>query len=376
MAKRSPKNLKPGQVAHLERGIFVRRNKTGSLSYGISYKYKGTLFREMIGPTKTLAKEVLRIRKTEIAQDRFKIPVKRKAPKFVVVCERYIEHAKKNKRSWKCDDGTLKAAKGLFKNRRIDEITPWDIERFKASRVERVTKSTVNRDIAVLKHMFNLAVDWNLLGSNPAKKVPLYRIEEKVMRVLTHDEEHRLVTAAAPHFRPLIIVAINTGMRRGELLDLQWEQVNFPNRTITIKHSKSGRVRHIPINNTAQQALIGLPEPHAGHVFRFGGLPIKDTKTAFAGALRRAGIPRCRFHDLRHTFATRLVCLGVDLVTVKQLMGHADISTTMKYTHPSPPHKRDAVARLDSPQPAPESLDALYPSQNGSVRKVSDGGME
>ena len=246
MAKRSPKNLKPGQVAHLERGIFVRKNKTGGLTYGISYKYNGTLFREIIGPTKTLAKEVLRIRKAEIAQDRFKIPVKRKAPRFDAVCERYIEHAKKNKKTWRCDDGTLKVAKALFKNKRIDEITTWDIERLKAFRVERVTKSTVNRDLAVLKHMFNLAVDWNLLVSNPARKVPLYRIEEKVMRVLTYDEEHRLVAAAAPHFRPLIVVAINTGMRRGELLDLQWEQVDFPNRTITVKHSKSGRVRHIP----------------------------------------------------------------------------------------------------------------------------------
>ena len=248
-------------------------------------------------------------------------------------------------------------------SRPIDEITAWDIERFKAARVEKVKKSSVNRDIAVLKRLFSLAIDWNLIDKNPLKKVALYRMEEKLMRVLTPNEERKLIKAAAAHFKPLIIVAINTGMRRGELLDLQWEQVDLQSRTITIKHSKSGRVRHIPINKTAQEALGGLPGPRAGHVFRYRGSPIKDTKTAFKGAVKRAKIPHCRFHDLRHTFATRLVLAGVDLATVKELMGHASISTTMRYAHPTPPHKRDAVARLDSPQSAQAPLEVVSRSE-------------
>ena len=85
-------------------------------------------------------------------------------------------------------------------------------------------------------------------------------------------------------------------------------------------------------------------------VFCYNGSGITDIKHAFEGALKRSGISRCRFHDLRHTFATRLVIAGVDLPTVMQLMGHASISTTMKYAHPAPPHKREAVARLDSSQ--------------------------
>ena len=165
-----------------------------------------------------------------------------------------------------------------------------------------------------------------------------------------HREERKLVEAAAPHFKPLIVVAINTAMRRGELLDLQWEQVDLQTGTITVRHSKNGRVRHVPLNKTAQEALSELPGPHAGHVFLYRGLPIQDVKTAFLKAVKRAGIPRCRFHDLRHTFATRLVIAGVDLATVKELMGHASISTTMRYAHPSPPHKREAVARLESHQ--------------------------
>ncbi|UCH85780.1 MAG: tyrosine-type recombinase/integrase, partial [Candidatus Latescibacterota bacterium] len=100
------------------------------------------------------------------------------------------------------------------------------------------------------------------------------------------------------------------------------------------------------MNKTAQDALVALPEPHTGHVLRYRGQLIKAVKTAFVGAVKRAGIPHCTLHSCRHTFATRLVLAGVDLATVQQLMGHASISTTMKYTHPAPQHKRDAVARL------------------------------
>jgi integrase len=359
MAKRTIKDLEPGQIAHLDRGIFVRQNNNGTLSYGISYIYNGTLYREIAGPTKTLAKEALRIRKAEIAQDRYQIPKKRKPPKFAKACNRYMEHATKSKRSWERDEDTLKLAKAFFKRKRIDEVTSWDVERFKAARVKQVTKSTVNRELAVVKRLFTLAVDWNLVEKNPVKKVAMYRIEEKVMRVLSHEEEQKLIDAAAPHFKPLIIVAINTGMRRGELLTLQWEQVDLQSQTITIKHSKSGKVRHIPINKKAQDILESIPEPHEGHVFVYRGLPIKAVKTAFAGAVRRAGILRCRFHDLRHTFATRLVLAGVDLATVMQLMGHANISTTMKYAHPSPPHKREAVGRLDVSQSTQQPLDVV-----------------
>ncbi len=115
----------------------------------------------------------------------------------------------------------------------------------------------------------------------------------------------------------------------------------------------------MPLNKTAQEALDGVPGPHIGHVFLYRGLPIQDVKTAFLKAVKRAGIPQCRFHDLRHTFATRLVLAGVDLATVKELMGHASISTTMRYAHPSPPHKREAVARLETMRPIRDFLDVV-----------------
>ena len=225
--------------------------------------------------------------------------------------------------------------------------------------MKQVSKSTVNRELAVIKRLFTLATDWNLVEKNPLKKVAMFRLQQSMMRVLSQDEERKLIDAAAPHFKPLIIVAINTGMRRGELLNLHWEQVDLHSQTITIKQSKNGKVRHIPINKKAQEALESIPEPREGHVFVYRGLPIKVVKTAFAGAVRRAGIQHCTQHSTRHTFATRLVLAGVDLATVMQLMGHATISTTMKYAHPNPPHKREAVARLDLRQSIQQPLEIL-----------------
>jgi integrase len=138
--------------------------------------------------------------------------------------------------------------------------------------------------------------------------------------------------------------------------------VDLASGTITVKHTKNGKLRHIPLNKTAQETLEELPEPHTGHVFRYRGRPIRAIKTAFLGAVRRAEILPCRFHDLRHTFATRLASAGVDLATVKELLGHASVSTTMKYTHPAPQHKRDAVARLDAPEPTHTPLEVVSQS--------------
>ncbi|MCH7549011.1 MAG: site-specific integrase, partial [Candidatus Krumholzibacteriota bacterium] len=135
---------------------------------------------------------------------------------------------------------------------------------------------------------------------------------------------------------------------------------DFRERVITVEQSKSGRIRHIPMNKLVRDVLRYLSDASPlGHVFKWHGAAIQRVTTSFRTALQNSGIPRCRFHDLRHTFATRLVLSGIDLVTVKELMGHADITTTMRYAHPSPDSKRRAV-------------DSLCREESG--RYVADGG--
>ena len=340
------KKLPIGKRVYIERGIFVRKTLKGQVRYGISYVYKGRKIRHIVGDTISLARHALNIKKAEIAQSRYQIPNKKTAITFGQLADMYLDHAKQAKRSWKRDEGALKKAKEFFTPKRLDEITTWDIERYRAARAETITKATVNRDTALLKHMFRLACEWGLIQENPAKPVKLYREPEHPMRVLSLDEERKLYREAAAHLKPILNVALNTGLRRGELLALEWPQVDLGRKSITVKVSKSGRVRTVPLNDIAYEALRTIAGQHKGRVFLFKGEPIGSVRRGFESAVGRAKIAQIRFHDLRHTFATRLVLAGCDLATLKQLMGHANIQTTMRYTHPTPESQWAAVNSL------------------------------
>ena len=344
---KSTRELKPGETCWVERGVFARKTKTGSIRYGISYTYKGKRIQEVVGPTKTLAKKTLGIRRAEIAQESFKMPSKKRTPTFVQFAEIYLEHARQKKKTWRYDEGALRTAASFFKSKRVDQITSWDIERYRAKRAECRAKGTANKELALLRYMFNLAVEWGFLEKSPVAGVKALKEDEHPMRVLSSSEEEALLEAAAGHLKPIIVAALNTGMRKGELLSMRWRSVDLRRRVVTVEVSKAGKVRHIPINGRLLTELKPLRKRGAsGYVFRFNGNPIKDIKTAFLKAVRRSKIKPCRFHDLRHTFATRLVLAGVDLATVKELMGHSSISTTMRYAHPAPEHKRAAVDLL------------------------------
>ncbi len=347
MNQKKPKDLKPGETCWLERGIFTRRTKAGQIRYGISYSHKGRRYQEIVGSTKSSARHALQIRKAEITQERFKIPTRKKSPSFDEFCQTYLDHARQKKKTWKGDESALNIAKGFFKSKRINEITSWDIERYRASRSKARTKATANRDLALLRYMFNLAVKWGFLEDSPVNGIKKYKEDERVIQVLTLEEEQALYAAAADHLKPIIVTALNTGMRRGELLSLEWQAVDLQRKVITVEYSKSGKVRHIPINDRLLSELKGIQSDHKkGYLFNYNGKRIKDIKTAFLKAVKRSGIRPCRFHDLRHTFATRLVLAGVDITTVNELLGHANISTTMRYAHPTPEHRQAAVGQL------------------------------
>jgi integrase len=147
----------------------------------------------------------------------------------------------------------------------------------------------------------------------------------------------------------MIIVALNTGMRLGEILSLTWDRVDFERGVITVERSKNDGVRHIPINKQLTEELEAVKLIATGkYVFsKSTGEPFKDIKNGFWSTLRRSGIRKCRFHDLRHTFASHLVMNGTDITTVKELLGHKTISMTMRYAHLSKEHKQQAVDSLE-----------------------------
>ena len=184
------------------------------------------------------------------------------------------------------------------------------------------------------------------------------------MKILDREEIDRLIRNSCDHLKGIIILALNTGMRKGEILYLRWNDVDFDKLFIFIKTSKSGVARKVPMNAMVVESLKKIKR-ESDYVFCNPKTKerIKDVKTAFKAACRRAGINDLRFHDLRHTAATYMVTGGVDLVTVAEILGHADIKMTMRYAHPTPENKRKAV----------NVLDAVF---GGGSEKVADGQKE
>lgn len=154
---------------------------------------------------------------------------------------------------------------------------------------------------------------------------------------------------AAEHLKPILLTGLNTGMRRDEILSLKWKNVDLVKKYIHVSESKSNKSRDIGINKVLHKALNSLKYTSLeDYVFTYDGKPIKDIKRAFNSALRRAGVKKFVFHDLRHTFATNLVMKGFDLRTVQELLGHQSIMMTMRYSHPTPEHKMKAVKSMES----------------------------
>ena len=161
------------------------------------------------------------------------------------------------------------------------------------------------------------------------------------------EQEKRLLACCNPLLRPIVVTALHTGMRKGEILDLTWNRVDLENGVLAVADSKSGDGRKIPMNRLLTDTL-GALTIRSEYVFsREDGIQVRSIRTAFANALRRAGIADLRFHDLRHTFATRLVVAGADLRTVQDLLGHKTITMTMRYSHPGRQHRKWAVDLLD-----------------------------
>jgi integrase len=182
---------------------------------------------------------------------------------------------------------------------------------------------------------------------NPARKVKKFRENGVKERILSPDEMRRLINAANRAIRPVLVMALNTGMRRNEILSLRWKNVDLVSGYIFIEDSKSGRSRKAPINGQVFEALSGLKQD-GEYVFPNAetGTYIKDVKTAFRGACERAEIKGLRFHDLRHTALSVMVEAGIDIVTVSKIAGHASIQMTMRYAHPPPENMRLTVEKL------------------------------
>lgn len=289
------------------------------------------------------------LRKSEVFRGVFKRPVKITFEEFG---KRYMEHAKANKRSWLRDQQMFANLKQFFgSDRQLTDFNPAGIEGYKLYRRKEVSGSTVNRELALLKRMFNLAIDWELFpGCNPVRKVKFFRELNTGRRVISPEEEERLIRNAAPFLQDLIRFSLNTGLRRGELFILRWPDVDLEKNILNVFAPKTQKTRAVPINPEARKVLeawaLGRKNEFVFYNYETGR-PFVDLRAGFGLACRKAGITGVTWHTLRHTFASRLLNRGVDIVTVQQLLGHSAVTVTLRYTHTNLDSKRAAVAKLE-----------------------------
>lgn len=267
---------------------------------------------------------------------------------------------------------------------RLDAITGRDLELLRTGWLNAGNKpSTANRKMGSISGVFSRAVDWEYLPSSPLDKIKPLKVDTKgQVRYLLKDEaknlrnalevrEHRACLerdsanqwraernkvlfsdlkqlAFTDHLKPMVLVSLNTGMRRGELFGLTWPMVNFQSKTITVggDTAKTSETRHIPMNAETLNTLKAWKDQIGGSPFVFPGLEggrMEDVKSAWLKLLKDACIVGFRWHDMRHDFASRLVMAGVPLNTVRDLLGHTDIKMTLRYAHLAPDIKAAAV---------------------------------
>ena len=224
------------------------------------------------------------------------------------------------------------------------------MEDYQQHRVGEVSPATVNRETALLKHMFNMAERWDLYqGRNPVRLVRFLPEDNFRLDTLSEDEEQRLLVASPPYLREMIVFAINTGLRTSDIFNLEWREVDMQQQRLKKIVKKSARPLSLPLNNAAFRVVeMRLAVQHGPHVFYnpLTGDRFTDVNNALKAAGKRAKLAKVTWHMFRHTFASRLTRDGVDIVTVKELLGHSNISTTMRYAHSNDDAKRRAVNRL------------------------------
>lgn len=213
-----------------------------------------------------------------------------------------------------------------------------------------VSKSAINREMRSLSKMFSIAVDNGWLDYNPFFKVPKFREENKQVRVLLPEEEKTLLQASEGcYIKPILICALHTGMRSSEIKSLKWSCVNFEEGYIDVLKTKSGRPRQIPLSDLLRDELSKVKRL-SSYVFTNPKTlkPYTNIRDKFTDLCEKNAIDNIRFHDLRHTAATRMVASGIDIVVVQDILGHASLSVTQRYSHPVPDRKKKAIEALNN----------------------------
>ena len=245
-------------------------------------------------------------------------------------------------------EGYLKSAFGRMK---LANIRRADVQRYATERSSKVAPGSALKELSILKHLFHLAVEWELIPVNPAQGMKMPRVPAGRVRYLQPAELHAVLEACPEWLRPVAGLLAFTGMRRSEVLGLRWLDVDRKGERIMLPQTKNGDGRVVWLNELSCQVLDSIPKNGARPTDSLfpptGEVTPENVSLAFLRACRKVGVADFRLHDLRHTAASWLRMSGADLQDVAELLGHRDLRMTKRYSHLSPAHLSAAVKRLD-----------------------------
>jgi integrase len=338
------------------KGIFER--PVGSDRWWIRYVDAAGVERREKAGTKSSAIQLYRKRKQQALEGK-KLPEKLRSK--TVIFNELLDDAIEY-----CEDQSVAGAEGRYSCRvelirsglgssGVDTITPQQISRWlnKTRRDHDWRPATANRYKALISLAFRLGIENGKCQQNPARMVRRLRENNERIRFLSKDEEKRLRAAIEtdhPERMVELDIVLHTGMRKGEQYGLNWEDVDLVARRITLRQTKNGSVRHIPLNQTALRAFQALWDKSTkkGRVFisADGVDPLLNPRYWWDAVIEKAHLADFHWHDLRHTFASRCIMAGVDLRTLQQLLGHKTLQMVVRYTHLSQSHELAAVEKL------------------------------
>ena len=327
----------------------VKRGNT----YHLVWREKGRQKWLAVGSNKRLADERKRELEQGVLLARLGLKNELQEINFEVFVKKYLRDFSPNKSASTRlrDDYTLKHLNESFFGRLLTKITSHDVEAYKSRRLKKVSASTVNRELSLLKSILTRAVEWGYLIKSPAKSVKLYKIPKRKPNFLTWDEAKRVIETAEGQMKVFIAIGVHTGLRKVEILSLKWDDISFERRELKVI-GKGGDEEVIPLTNTLYDILHQHPRHIKSNLVLYApsGGQWKDLRGGFKKALNKAGIDRhIRIHDLRHTFVSNLFEAGAgkDPRSVMDLARHKDINTTMQYAHTTKGRLRDSIEMLD-----------------------------
>lgn len=352
-------------------GLFQSGSK-----WGVDYWYRngtGKLCRKrvLIG-NKTQASAYEARIKVGLAEEKI-LGVKKLSPvAFSTIAQNYLEYSKAHKKdfAYRADKRVAENWEKFFEGKHFNQITLQDIEQYKTWRLgTKVQNATVNRELALFKAVVNRAVQMGILMPNPLQKIKLLKEPAGRIRYLSPDEILKLIEVCrrcmrVPALYPIVQLALNTGMRIGEIRSLKWSHIDFNQKLILLDVTKNGRRREIPINGLTDQMLTHWPR-HLFSPYVFvnpkTAKPFTKIDKCFRRAVKKAGITDFRFHDLRHTFASLLRQKGFDLGLIKDLLGHSSLAMVLRYAHLGENEGRKAV----------ESMMDIYPREEINTAQLT-----